>query len=610
MNLLSIHGIRKNYTGKLLLDNVDFSVDEGEKIGIIGINGTGKSTLLKMIAGLEVPDAGEVIKGNRVHIRYLPQIPSFPEDVTIYEYVITMNQTHGNEWSIEGEAKTVLQRLGFENIYDKVQFLSGGQKKKVALAAALMADCEILVLDEPTNHLDSDMTEWLEEYLMNRKGALVMVTHDRYFLDRIISRIVEIHKGKLYGYEGNYSKYLELKALREDMENAAERKRQSILRNEIQWMLRGARARSTKQKAHIARYEELKDMKAPEQDSQVEISTLGKRMGRTTVELRHVSKSYGEHLLFSEFSYIFLKQDRIGFIGPNGCGKSTLMKIINGKLLPDTGEVIMGETIKIGYFSQENEYMDESLKVIDYVKETAEYIETKDGRVTASKMLERFLFDDALQYQFINRLSGGEKRRLYLLKILMEAPNVLVLDEPTNDLDIQTLSILEEFLDSFEGIVITVSHDRYFLDRIVQRIFVFEEGGIIRQFEGGYSQYLIEKEIEQRQRELQEEAVQKNKVKQQEVKKADKGSYKNTRISKVKFSYKEEKEYGEIDEKIAGLEGKIAALEKEMVQSATDFAKLNQLSAEKGELEQSLEEAMERWMYLNELAERIEQANN
>lgn len=443
---------------------------------------------------------------------------------------------------------------------------------------------------------------------MNRKGALVMVTHDRYFLDRITSRIVEIHKGKLYGYEGNYSKYLELKALREDMENAAERKRQSILRNEIQWMLRGARARSTKQKAHIARYEELRDMKAPEQDSQIEISAMGKRMGRTTVELRHVSKSYGERLLFSDFSYIFLKQDRIGFIGPNGCGKSTLMKILSGKILPDTGEVIVGETIKTGYFSQENEYMDESLKVIDYVKETAEYIETKDGRVTASKMLERFLFDDALQYQFINRLSGGEKRRLYLLKILMEAPNVLVLDEPTNDLDIQTLSILEEFLDSFEGIVITVSHDRYFLDRIVQRIFAFEENGSIRQFEGGYSQYLIEKEIEQRQRELKEEAVLKNAAKKQpEGKKADKGSYKNARTSKVKFSYKEEREYEEIDERIAELEGKIAALEKEMIQSATDFVKLNQLSAEKEELEQSLEEAMGRWIYLNELAERIEQ---
>lgn len=601
MNLLTINDLTKSYTDKVLFNHADFSVDESDKIGIIGINGTGKSTLLKIIAGLEQGESGEVIKGNKVHIRYLPQNPVFPEGISIYDYVITQNKSLGNEWTIEGDAKNILNRLGFSEYDTKVEILSGGQRKRVALAAALIAECEILVLDEPTNHLDNDMTLWLENYLISRRGALVMVTHDRYFLDRVSNRIVEIDKGKLYSYQSNYSGFLQLKAEREDIEDATERKRQSLLRTEIEWMQRGARARSTKQKAHIARYENLKDQSAPVRDQEVELSSVSQRMGRTTVELSNISKGYGDRILIRDFTYIFLKNDRVGFIGPNGCGKSTLMKIMNQKLEPDSGSVTIGSTIKIGYFSQENEYMDESLRVIDYIRETAEYIETEDGKITAVKMLERFLFDSTLQYQIIGKLSGGEKRRLYLLKVLMESPNVLVLDEPTNDLDIQTLTILEDYLDHFRGIVITVSHDRYFLDRIAQRLFVFEGDGVLRQYEGGYSDYLLakgESDIEEKPAEKSDEEKESDSVK----------TWK-TREKKLKFTYQEQKDYDSIDGEIAELEAKIEQLDADIIQAATDFVRLAKLSDEKKEAEEKLNEKMERWLYLSELAEKIEASN-
>ena len=597
MNILTINGLKKSYTDKILFDSVDFSIGEGEKVGVIGINGTGKSTLLKIVAGIEEGETGEVIKGNKVHIRYLPQNPEYEPGITIFDYVVTKNKHLGNEWTIEGDAKNVLNRLGFTDYNARIDILSGGGKKRAALAAALLAECDLLVLDEPTNHLDNEMTQWLEDYLIGRKGALLMVTHDRYFLDRVSTRIVEIDKGKIYSYLTNYSGFLALKAEREEIALATERKRQSILRREIEWMQRGARARSTKQKAHIARYEALRDAKAPVSDSVVEMGSVSSRMGKTTIELLGISKSYGDKCLISEFTYIFLKNDRVGFIGPNGCGKSTLMKIINGKTAPDNGEVVVGTTIKIGYFSQENEYMDDSLRAIDYIKETAEYIETEDGKVTASKMMERFLFDSTLQYQKIERLSGGEKRRLYLLKVLMEAPNVLVLDEPTNDLDIATMSILEDYLDRFQGIVIAVSHDRYFLDRIARRLFAFEGEGNIRQYEGGYSDYLMEREMEI-------SALTPAKGEKEKI--SDSRDTWKVREKKLKFTYQEQKDYETIEEEIAELEDRLASVEEAYAKAATDFVKLNELTTEKESLEKELEIKLERFVYLSDLAERIE----
>lgn len=597
MNILTINGLKKSYTDKILFDSADFSIGEGEKVGVIGINGTGKSTLLKIVAGIEEGETGEVIKGNKVHIRYLPQNPEFEPGITIFDYVVTKNKHLGNEWTIEGDAKNVLNRLGFTDYDARIDILSGGGKKRAALAAALLAECDLLVLDEPTNHLDNEMTQWLEDYLIGRKGALLMVTHDRYFLDRVSTRIVEIDKGKIYSYLTNYSGFLALKAEREEIALATERKRQSILRREIEWMQRGARARSTKQKAHIARYEALRDAKAPVSDSVVEMGSVSSRMGKTTIELLGISKSYGDKCLISEFTYIFLKNDRVGFIGPNGCGKSTLMKIINGKTAPDNGEVVVGTTIKIGYFSQENEYMDDSLRAIDYIKETAEYIETEDGKVTASKMMERFLFDSTLQYQKIERLSGDEKRRLYLLKVLMEAPNVLVLDEPTNDLDIATMSILEDYLDRFQGIVIAVSHDRYFLDRIARRLFAFEGEGNIRQYEGGYSDYLMEREMEI-------SALSPAKGEKEKI--SDSRDTWKVREKKLKFTYQEQKDYETIEEEIAELEDRLASVEEAYAKAATDFVKLNELTTEKESLEKKLEIKLERFVYLSDLAERIE----
>lgn len=592
MNLLTIENMTKSYTDRILFNNVNFSIEEGEKIGVIGVNGTGKSTLLKIVAGLEDTELGTVTKGNQVYIRYLAQNPVFQEEVTVLQAVLEDNTNKENEWSIESEAKSMLNKLGITDHSALIKHMSGGQKKRIALASTLLATADILILDEPTNHLDNEMSEWLEEYLKRRKGAVLMVTHDRYFLDRVSNRIIEIEKGNIYSYVGGYSEFLRLKAVREDMENATERKRQSILRNELAWISRGARARSTKQKARIERYEEMRQIDAPTKEENVEISSLSSRLGKKTIEVYDVCKSYGEKTLIKDFNYIFLKGDRIGIIGQNGCGKSTLLKIINGIIEPDSGYVEMGATVKIGYFSQENEYMDENLKVIDYVREGAEYIETVEGKVTASQMLERFLFEGALQWSQIKKLSGGEKRRLYLLRILMEAPNVLILDEPTNDLDIQTMTVLEDYLDSFDGIVITVSHDRYFLDRVVKRLFAFESNGVIRQFEGSYSEY---KEVNQPVSENEGAKPVEIKTKTEKV-----------RTQKLKFSYQEQKDYETIEEDVAALEESIEQLEKDITTYATDFPKLNKLMEQKAILEANLEEKMERWMYLTELAEKIE----
>ena len=496
MNLLTIEHLTKSYTERLLFDDTAFSINEGEKVGLIGINGTGKSTLLRIAAGLEQPDEGSVVKGRSLYIRYLPQIPEFQDGETVLEAIVRENENEphfSSKEELKAAARSMLNRLEVPDCEAKIDILSGGQRKRVALASVLLSTADLLILDEPTNHLDSGMAEWLEAYLKAFKGALLMITHDRYFLDSVTSRIVELDKGKLYSYQGGYEKYLELKAERIEMAEATERKRQSILRTEIAWMQRGARARSTKQKAHIQRYEALRDQEGPQYDRNVQLESIASRLGRTTVELKDISKSYGDKVLLKDFTYIFLKNDRVGIIGPNGSGKSTLMKIIAGWVQPDSGTTEIGQTVKLGYFSQENEAMDESLRVIDYIKNAAEYVKTKDGSISASQMLERFLFPSSVQYTVIGKLSGGEKRRLYLLRILMEAPNVILLDEPTNDLDIQTLVILEDYLDTFPGIVITVSHDRYFLNRVVTKVIEVDQAHI-RMYMGNYKAYAAKKQ--------------------------------------------------------------------------------------------------------------------
>lgn len=603
MNLLTMEHVTKSYTDRVLLDDVAFGINENEKIGVIGVNGMGKSTLLKIVAGLEPYDDGKISMGNHVKICYLPQTPVFEEGTTILKAAIQGNVNELNEWSIEADAKAMLNQLGFTDYEEKVEHMSGGQKKRIALINALLTSADILVLDEPTNHLDNAMSEWLEEYLIQFRGAILMVTHDRYFLDRVANRIVEVDKGKIYNYPGNYSEYVRLKEERQNMEIATEKKRKNLLRTELEWLHRGARARSTKQKAHIDRIKAMQEMKDVQEARRVTLDSVASRMGNKTIEVSHISKHYGEKLLISDYSYIFLKHDRIGIIGPNGCGKSTLLKIINGIVPPDTGSVEVGQTIRMGYFSQENEYMDQSMRVIDYVKEVGEYIATSEGKITASQMLERFLFDGAMQWSVIEKLSGGEKRRLYLLRILMSAPNVLILDEPTNDLDIQTLTILEDYLDHFDGIIIIVSHDRYFLDRTVGRIFSFEGDGVLRQSEGGYSDYLIRKELEK----PEEEIIIKKKGENLSDRTASKNDWKQNREVKLKFSYKEQKEFETIDDDIARLEAKVEKLDAEMMANATNSVKLKELMTERELAEQALEEKMDRWVYLNDLNEKIQQ---
>lgn len=614
MNLFTMENITKSYTDRILLDDVGFSINENEKIGVIGVNGMGKSTLLKVVAGIEEADAGKISMGNQVKICYLPQTPVFTPGTTILQAAVGGNMEEWNRWTIEADARSMLNQLGFADYEEKVEHMSGGQKKRVALVNALLTPADILILDEPTNHLDNAMSEWLENYLISFRGAVLMVTHDRYFLDRIATRIVEVDKGKLYSYLGNYAKFVELKEERQNMALATERKRKSLLRTELEWLHRGARARSTKQKAHIDRIQAMQEMKDIQEEKQVLLTSAASRMGNKTIELSDISKSYGNHLLIRDYNYIFLKNDRIGIIGPNGCGKTTLLKIINGIVKPDTGTIEIGQTIRIGYFSQENEYMDDSMKVIDYVKEAGEYIQTSDGRITASQMLERFLFEGAIQWSKIEKLSGGEKRRLYLLRILMSAPNVLILDEPTNDLDIQTLTILENYLDGFDGIIIVVSHDRYFLDRTVRRIFAFEGEGAIRQYEGGYSDYLIRKELEG----LPDMTVKSMGVGSaaQTEKSGSENSAEDSRATwkkhdkKLKFSYKEQREFETIDEEITALEEKIEVLDAQMLENASNSVKLNELLEKKEEVSQQLDEKMDRWVYLNDLNEQIQEAAN
>ena len=610
MNLLTMKNIHKAYTDKVLFKGADFSVNTGDKIGVIGINGTGKSSLLKMIAGIDTCDAGLIVKGNNVVVNYLPQSPTFHDDETIYEHVITANSTEENKWSIEGDARALLDRLGFTDTSIPVSSLSGGQKKKVALAAALLSSCDILVLDEPEYHLDNDMTEYLEDYLNNYRGALVMVTHDRYFLDRVTNRIVEIDKGYIYNYDANYEGYLMLKAERENIALATERKHQNILRKEIAWIRRGACARSTKQKAHIKRYEALAAEEMMEADKTVNLSSIASRLGNKTIELHNISKSFPglTHPLIENFSYNFLRNDRIGITGPNGCGKSTLMKLITGKLEPDSGIIEIGETVNIGYFSQENEMLDDNKIVLDYVKETAEYIRTVDGYMSASTLCEEFLFDSTLQHQRIGKLSGGEKRRLYLLKILAGSPNVLILDEPTNDLDISTLCILEDYLDTFQGILIVVSHDRYFLDRVVKRLFVYDGYGQIRQFEGSYTDYYLEygtfaNSVKSGSGSAKPAPASKGKpaadISKSETAEKDTAP----KRAKTKFTFNEQREYDTIEDDIAACEETIDGLDREIAASTTDFTKLNHLMAEKENAELKLEHLMERYVYLTDLLE-------
>jgi len=599
MNLITIEHLTKSYTERLLFDDTDFSINEGEKIGIIGINGTGKSTLLKIVAGLEEPDSGTVVRGRNLDMRYLPQNPGFAEGDTILDSIIRGNEGHGHLWDLESRAKMMLTKAGIFDFDAKVETLSGGQRKRVALVSTLMSDTDILILDEPTNHLDSRMAEWLEGYLKEFRGSVLMITHDRYFLDSVANRIVELDKGKLYSYQSNYEGYLKRKAERLDMAAAAERKRQSILKAELAWMQRGARARSTKQKAHIQRYEALRDQEGPQLEKEVEMESVSSRLGRTTVEAEGLCKAYGNKVLIQDFNYIFLKDDRVGIIGPNGSGKSTLMKMVAGWVEPDKGAIRIGQTVKIGYFSQENEDMDENLKVIEYIRNVAEYVRTKDGSISASQMLERFLFPPQIQYTAISRLSGGEKRRLYLLRILMDAPNVLLLDEPTNDLDIRTLTILEDYLDGFEGIVIIVSHDRYFLDRMVRRIFAFEGQGQVVQYEGGYTDYQAAYERKQL------EGGGKEDTGKRQGEKTPQGKNGRIREKKLKFTYQEQKDWEVIEDQIQALEGEIADLDSQIEAAARDFVELRRLMEEKEKKEKILEEKMERWMYLNDLAERI-----
>lgn len=604
MNLLTMEHITKSYTDRILLDDVGFSINEREKIGVIGINGMGKSTLLKVAARIEPYDSGKISMGNQVKICYLPQTPVFAEGITVLKAAVEGNVNEMNQWTIEADAKSMLNQLGFKDYDERIEHMSGGQKKRVALVNALLTPADILVLDEPTNHLDNAMSEWLEEYLIQFRGAILMVTHDRYFLDRVVNRIVEVDQGKLYSYPGNYSEFVRLKEERQNMALATERKRKSLLRTELEWLSRGARARSTKQKAHIDRIKAMQEIKDIQEEKRVLLDSVASRMGNKTIELSDISKSYGEKKLIKGYNYIFLKNDRIGIIGPNGCGKTTLLKMIHGNVKPDTGTIEIGQTIRMGYFSQENEYMDDSMKVIDYVKEVGEYITTSDGKITAAQMLENFLFDGTMQWSKIEKLSGGEKRRLYLLRVLMSSPNVLILDEPTNDLDIQTLTILEDYLDRFDGIIIIVSHDRYFLDRTVSRIFSFEGDGRVRQFEGGYSDYLIRKELEG----LPEDEGQSGR-KQGEDKKTVAGE--NTwkqHEKKLKFTYKEQKEFETIDDDIASLEEKIEELDSRIAANATNSARLNELLKEKEGAEQQLEEKMDRWVYLNDLNEQIQQS--
>jgi ATP-binding cassette subfamily F protein uup len=588
--ILSAEKISKSYGIKPLLDGVDFYLNEQDKVGIIGINGTGKSTFLKILAGLEYADSGDISRNRLAKIAYLDQNTDISGEMSVIDFVLADRSKADLEIE-EYEAKDILGRLDVTDYDMPVGQLSGGQKKRVAIARVLVSNSDLLILDEPTNHLDKDSILWLEQHLIQYSGAIAMITHDRYFLDRVTNRIVEIERGNIFTYEGNYSKYLEMKSIREESLAGSERKRQVILKKELAWMRQGIKARGTRSRGRVERYEKLRDENGLFNENRVELSSVASRLGKKIIEINHVSKTYGKKMLFENFQYIILRKDRLGIIGDNGCGKSTLLKLIMGMVKPDSGHVDIGDTVKIGYFSQENENLDPGKKVIDYIKNIAEIIVTDEGSITASQMLERFLFAPDLQHNVIGRLSGGEKRRLHLLSILMKAPNVLLLDEPTNDLDIETLTILEDFIDSFKGAVIAVSHDRYFLDRIVDRVLAFEDDGI-HLYNGGYSDYL---EI------LGNRMTEANSMKTKEVKLRKKSA-----SMKKKISFKEKHEYETIDHDIAKTEEKIAKFELEIIEAATNYDKLQKLLEKKDQAEKDLEHKTERWIYLTELFEEVE----
>ncbi|MDU1307326.1 MAG: ABC-F family ATP-binding cassette domain-containing protein [Clostridium perfringens] len=637
MNLITLENISKSYSEKILANNISLGINEGEKIGLIGVNGTGKSSFLKIVAGVEEPDEGTVTKGNRVRIEYLAQTPDYDDNATVLEQVFKGNSEEMrilreyeellekidkgevkendserliklqgkidalNLWDMESEAKNVLTKLGITNFEEKVGNLSGGQKKRIMLAAALITPCELLILDEPTNHLDNETISWLEEYLNSRKGALLMITHDRYFLDRVTNRILELDRGRLFSYDGNYSVFLEKKMERIAIEKASEEKRQNLMRKELAWVRRGAKARTTKQKARLQRFDELVNQEGFIENENIEISVMGTRLGKKIIEIEHLNKSFGDKKIVDDFNYIVLRSDRIGIVGPNGIGKSTLMGMIEGKVAPDSGEIIKGETVKIACFSQEDTHMHPEMRAIDYIKEAGEYLQTATGeRITASQMCEKFLFDGTLQWTMIGMLSGGERRRLHLLRVLMEAPNVLLLDEPTNDLDIETLNRLEDYLDDFGGVVITVSHDRYFLDRICNKIFSYEGNGKIDIYTGNYGDYLLSKEEEAVNNKEKEVAVDKNKKEPSVDKNKNKGKV-------LKFSFKEQREFETIDEEIMTLEEKIEELDSLMAKHASEYGRLQELMEEKSKVEEELAFKYERWEYLNELAAQIEE---
>lgn len=637
MNLITLENISKSYSEKILANNISLGINEGEKIGLIGVNGTGKSSFLKIVAGVEEPDEGTVTKGNRVRIEYLAQTPDYDDNATVLEQVFKGNSEEMrilreyeellekidkgevkendserliklqgkidalNLWDMESEAKNVLTKLGITNFEEKVGNLSGGQKKRIMLAAALITPCELLILDEPTNHLDNETISWLEEYLNSRKGALLMITHDRYFLDRVTNRILELDRGRLFSYDGNYSVFLEKKMERIAIEKASEEKRQNLMRKELAWVRRGAKARTTKQKARLQRFDELVNQEGFIENENIEISVMGTRLGKKIIEIEHLNKSFGDKKIVDDFNYIVLRSDRIGIVGPNGIGKSTLMGMIEGKVAPDSGEIIKGETVKIACFSQEDTHMHPEMRAIDYIKEAGEYLQTATGeRITASQMCEKFLFDGTLQWTMIGMLSGGERRRLHLLKVLMEAPNVLLLDEPTNDLDIETLNRLEDYLDDFGGVVITVSHDRYFLDRICNKIFSYKGNGKIDIYTGNYGDYLLSKEEEDVNNKEKEVAVDKNKKEPSVDKNKNKGKV-------LKFSFKEQREFETIDEEIMTLEEKIEELDSLMEKHASEYGRLQELMEEKAKVEEELAFKYERWEYLNELAAQIEE---
>ena len=614
MILLNAEKISKGYSDRQLLDGCSLAVGQGDKIGLIGVNGTGKSTLLKVMAGVDFPDSGTVTRSGGVRVAYLPQNPAFAPETTVLQQVMTgvaIDKARAKEAKVvqqadEYQCKSILTQLGLSDYDQPIGQLSGGQKRRVALACALAAESEVLILDEPTNHIDSEMVDWLESYLKRYQGAILMVTHDRYFLERVVNRIVELDRGKLYSYPANYSQYLELKAQREEMALATERKRQSLYRKELAWIQRGARARSTKAQFRVDRFEELKKPGYVPDQSKLEVSALSSRLGKKIIEIEQISKSFDGKALVKDFSYNLLRGDRVGIIGPNGYGKTTLVRMICGLLEPDQGRIVRGETVRIGYFSQESfagEDFDPTVKAIDYIRRISQEIQTPEGTLTAAQMMEKFLFPADLQYTEIGRLSGGERRRLYLLRVLMEAPNVLVLDEPTNDLDIETLAVLEDYLEQFPGVVIAVSHDRYFLDKLMNHVFVLAGNGEVRHYTGGYADYRADVASERQQRLAAQQRLDSQPLPNSSPKKTSGG---RSHQEKLKFSFKEQREYEEIDGVIAGLEEKIAQTEALIAQNASDYAALQELTAEKEELETQLAAKMERWVYLNDLAERIE----